>query len=127
MTLLGSDEANKGYLDSSVKRKSMKKARTPAAEDEMLPEYDFSGAVRGKYYRRFGESSNVVVLDPDVSKAFPNAASVNEALRTLASVARRSVGVARRASSPPRRPNKRMQELTRSAKARRRGPRSKKR
>ena len=42
----------------------------------MLPEYDFSGAVRGKYYKRFQQSSNVVVLDPDVSKAFPNAASV---------------------------------------------------
>jgi len=85
----------------------MKKAKTVAADDDMLPEYDFSGAVRGKYYERFHRSSNVVVLDPDVSKAFPNAASVNEALRTLASVARRSVGVARRTSSPPRRPNKR--------------------
>jgi len=101
----------------------MKKAKTLAADDDMLPEYDFSGAVRGKYYERFRESSNVVVLDPDVSKAFPNAASVNQALRTLASVARRSVGVAHRASSSTRRPNKPMQ-LKRSAKARRRGPRS---
>jgi len=100
----------------------MKKAKTLAADDDMLPEYDFSGAVRGKYYERFRQSSNVVVLDSDVSKAFPNAAAVNRALRTLASVARRSVAVARRASSPSRRPNKRM--LTRSAKARRRGPRS---
>jgi hypothetical protein len=101
----------------------MKKAKTLAADDDMLPEYDFSGAVRGKYYERFRQSSNVVVLDSDVSKAFPNATAVNQALRTLASVARRSVGVARRTSSPSRRPNKRMQ-LTRSAKARRRGPRS---
>ena len=83
----------------------MKKARTAPADDDMLPEYDFSGAVRGKYYERFLRSSNVVVLDPDVSAAFPNAASVNEALRNLASVARRSV--ARRVSSPSRRPNKR--------------------
>lgn len=92
----------------------MKKARKPAAEDDMLPEYDFTGAVRGKYYQRFRTSSNVVVLDPDVSAAFPNAASVNEALRSLAAVARRSVRVARRASTVARRPNNRMQ-LTKSA------------
>ena len=84
----------------------MKKARTPVAEDDMLPEYDFTGAVRGKYYKRFLASSNVVVLDPDVSAAFPNAASVNDALRGLATVARRSVRVARKASSVARRPNK---------------------
>ena len=80
----------------------------------MLPEYDFTGAVRGKYYQRFRASSNVVVLDPDVSAAFPNAASVNEALRSLATVARQSVRVARRASTVARRPNNRMQ-LTKSA------------
>ena len=93
----------------------MKKTRKPAAEDDMLPEYDFTGAVRGKYYQRFRASSNVVVLDPDVSAAFPNAASVNEALRSLATVARRSVRVARRASTLARRPNNRRQELTKSA------------
>ena len=96
-------------------------SKAPAADQEMLPEYDFSGAVRGKYYERFRQSSNIVVIDSDVSAAFPNAASVNAALRTLASVARRSV--ARRASTRPRRPNKRMQQ-TRSATAKRRGPRS---
>jgi hypothetical protein len=91
----------------------------------MLPEYDFTGAVRGKYYERFKASSNVVVLDPDVSAAFPNAESVNQALRSLASVARRSVRVTRRSSSVARRPNTRMQELTRSAhRQRKRGPRS---
>jgi hypothetical protein len=85
----------------------MKKAKSPGANDDMLPEYDFSGAVRGKYYERFRKSSNVVILDPDVSEAFPNAASVNEALRSLASIARRSVPVARRASSPSRRDERR--------------------
>jgi len=99
----------------------MKKVKTPPEDDDMLPEYDFSGAVRGKYYERFRQSSNVVVLDPDVAEAFPNADSVNAALRTLASLARKSVP--RRASSRPRRPNKRVQ-LTRSPKARRRGPHS---
>lgn len=54
--------------------------------DEMRPEYDFdySTAVRGKYYRRLlKEGANVVVLDPDVAKAFRDSAAVNEALRSL--------------------------------------------
>jgi hypothetical protein len=99
----------------------MKKVKSQAGDDDIRPEYDFTGAVRGKYYERFRQNSNVVLLDPDVSEAFPNSASVNQALRALASVARKSVQVMRRPSSPQRRPNKRM--LTRSAKARRRGPR----
>ena len=81
----------------------MKKAKTKA-DDGMLPEYDFSGAVRGKYFDRVREASNVVVLDPDVSAVFPNAAAVNDALRSLASVAKRSVSAgAKRPSSAGRR------------------------
>jgi hypothetical protein len=61
------------------------KANKPPS-DELLPEYDFdySKAVRGKYYRRLlEEGSNVIVLDPEISKAFRDSASVNEALRSL--------------------------------------------
>ncbi|MBD1825455.1 hypothetical protein H6F51_23580 [Cyanobacteria bacterium FACHB-DQ100] len=57
-------------------------------DDEMLPEYDFSGGVRGKYYEAFKKSSNVVVLDPDVAEVFRDSASVNEALRLLAKIAK---------------------------------------
>ena len=64
-----------------------------ASEPEMRPEYDFSGAVRGKYYRRYVESSNVVVIDPDVHERFKNAAAVNEALRTLIRAAGREQGL----------------------------------
>ena len=63
--------------------KTMRPKVLRAEEPEMRPEYDFSGAVRGKYYRRYRESSNVVVIEPDVHKKFRNAAAVNEALRTL--------------------------------------------
>jgi hypothetical protein len=56
----------------------MKKPRKPAAE-AMRAEYDFSNAVRGKYYERFHAGSNLVLLEPDVSAAFPDAASVNQA------------------------------------------------
>ena len=53
---------------------------------QMRAEYDFdySTAVRGKYYKRLlKEGSNVVVLDRDVAKAFPDSASVNKALRSV--------------------------------------------
>ena len=104
-------------------RMGLTQIKSQVADYGMRQEYDFTGAVRGKYYERFHQSSNVVLLEPDVSAAFPNSASVNQALRTLASVARKSTRVMRRPPSPQRRPNKRMQEPTRSAKARRRGPR----
>lgn len=62
------------------------KARSPAAPDDMRPEYhfDYSTAIRGKYYRRLlKEGANVVVLEPEVAKVFRSSAAVNEALRSL--------------------------------------------
>ena len=55
--------------------------------DDMLPEYDFSNAVRGKYYQQYRQGTNVVLLDPDVAEVFPNATAVNDALRLLVAVA----------------------------------------
>ena len=49
----------------------------------MLPEYDFSGGVRGKYVARYRRAVNVVVLDRDVWKEFPDSQQVNDALRKL--------------------------------------------
>ena len=63
----------------------MKKAsRKPT--DELRPEYkrsDFGTLVRGKYAQRVIAATNVVVLDPQVAKAFPNDRAVNKALRGL--------------------------------------------
>lgn len=59
-------------------------------EDELLPEYDFSkmtGGVKGKYAERYKAGINLVLLEPDVAKAFPTAESVNEALRLLMQIA----------------------------------------
>jgi hypothetical protein len=61
---------------------------TVVGEDEMRPEYDFSGGVRGKYYEAYKRSTNIVVLDPDVAGVFPDSASVNEALRLIAKIAK---------------------------------------
>lgn len=51
--------------------------------DEMLDEYDFSNGIRGKYSKAYENSVNIVKLDKDVTKFFPDTKSVNEALRTL--------------------------------------------
>lgn len=51
--------------------------------DEMRPEYDFSGGVRGKHYRAYQEGTNLILLDPDVSEIFKDSESVNHALRLL--------------------------------------------
>ena len=54
--------------------------------DEMRSHYDFSGGIRGKYARRHAEGTNVVVLDPDVARLFPNGEAVNETLRAVAEI-----------------------------------------
>ena len=46
-------------------------------------EYDFSQGERGKYARRYAQGTNVVVLEPDVAKAFPNSKVVNISLRGI--------------------------------------------
>ena len=80
-----------------------KLSRQKTEDDEMLPEYDFSGGVRGKHYqayrrgyqviihkadgttevRDFALPEGTVVLDPDVREYFPDAAAVNRTLRAL--------------------------------------------
>ncbi|MBN2824396.1 MAG: hypothetical protein JXQ76_03650 [Campylobacterales bacterium] len=52
-------------------------------DNEMLEEYDFSKGVQGKYAKAYQEGVNIVKLDSDVTKFFPDAKSVNEALRTF--------------------------------------------
>ncbi len=66
----------------------MKKSRSPS--DEMRAEYereDLGPLVRGKYAARYAKATNVVVIDPALTKAFPNSEAVNEALRGLLSIA----------------------------------------
>jgi hypothetical protein len=49
----------------------------------MRNEYDFSNGMRGKYARRYAQGTNLVVLEPDVAKAFPNSKVVNASLRKI--------------------------------------------
>jgi hypothetical protein len=63
----------------------MRKASKAEPDDELRPEYDFSslaGGVRGKYYKSYRAGANLA-LEPEVAKAFPTDAALNEALRTV--------------------------------------------
>jgi hypothetical protein len=57
--------------------------RDKSSRKQMRNEYDFSQGERGKYARRYAQGTNVVVLEPDVAKAFPNSKAVNVSLRGI--------------------------------------------
>ncbi len=59
-------------------------------DPDLLDEYDFSGGVRGKYAQRYAEGTNVVVIDPDVAEYFPDHDTVNESLRGLIAIIKKS-------------------------------------
>jgi len=83
------------------------KAKSRTNPDDMRPEYDFdySMAVRGKYYRRLlKEGANVAVLDPDLAEAFRTSAAVNEALRSLLQVSESTRRLTARPGGPSRAP-----------------------
>jgi hypothetical protein len=70
------------------------KRKESELEDEMRPEYDFSKMKivgRGIYRERYRSGTNLVLLEPDVRKAFPDDESINDALRVIAKVAKRLV------------------------------------
>jgi hypothetical protein len=55
--------------------------------DDLRPEYDLKellkGGVQGKYADRYREGTNLVLLAPDMARAFPTEEAVNEALRLV--------------------------------------------
>ena len=74
--------------------------------DELRPEYDLrslKGVVRGKYYQRALTGTNLVLLEPDVARAFPDSNSVNRALRLLRDVASKSARRTRKGANGRRR------------------------
>lgn len=73
--------------------------------DEMRAEYrreDLGAIVRGKHATRYAKASNVVVIDPALTKAFPNSKAVNEALRGLLALATLTTRSKTRAKPPAR-------------------------
>jgi hypothetical protein len=75
--------------------------KTVNDNDEMRSEYkreDLGVGVRGKYYEAYQESHNLVLLKPEVAKAFPNEEAVNEALLSLFKLAQASVSLTKGSS-----------------------------
>ena len=68
----------------------MSRGDKSASQEDMRPEYDIRGGVRGKYYQRYLAGTNVVLLERDVAEVFRDSDSVNRALRLLLSVAKAS-------------------------------------
>jgi len=64
--------------------------------DEMRKEYkreDLGKGIRGKHFEEYKKGTNLVLLSPDVAAAFPDDASVNDALRSLMKIARQTTGL----------------------------------
>ena len=82
---------------------NMKKALAKKNSDDLRPEYDLSklkGGVRGKYYRKASAGTNLVLIEPELADLFPDAESVNRALRLLADTAASATGEIRQPGKP---------------------------
>ena len=86
----------------------MKKASTKMAEtkvtDQEIPELkrsELGVGVRGKYLKHFAQGSNVVVLQPEIQKAFPTSEAVNKALASMLAFAQEARGLTSRTGRTP--------------------------
>lgn len=96
------------------------KKRTDKFADDLRPEYDLkklTGRVRGKYYKRATAGTNLVLIEPDIARAFPDSQAVNDALRVLVDVATAKARLPN--SNRNKRPNKQQQLASRVKRARR--------
>jgi len=69
--------------------------------DELRPQYrreDLGPGVRGKYFESYRKGTNLVLLSPDVAKAFPTENAVNDALRSLIEIAQKTTGLTKRST-----------------------------
>jgi hypothetical protein len=93
-------------LDLKDRATLAKKKDREAVKDELRAEYkrsDFpEGLVRGKYSKHMRESSNIVVLKPEVAQVFPNGDAVNTALLSLIELAQQSTGLTRSSTGAPK-------------------------
>ena len=82
------------------------KKTTPTLTDDLRPEYDFAsmkGGVSGKYVRRARAGTNIVLIEPEVTEAFPTEQAVNEALKGVLNTTRavrRTGGLPNKALQP---------------------------
>ena len=82
----------------------MKKASTKMVDQDMpeLKRDQLGKGVRGKHLKQFTQGSNVVVLQPEIQKAFPTSEAVNKALASMLAFAQETQGLTGRSSRAPR-------------------------
>ncbi len=82
----------------------MRKVSTPKDEQDIpeLKREQLGIGVRGKYFKHIAQGSNVVVLQPEIQKAFPTSAAVNHALASMLAFAQEAQGFAGKAKRPSR-------------------------
>jgi hypothetical protein len=73
----------------------MKKRKSAERTSDVRAEYDFSHGVRGKYANRYTEGNNLVLIDPDLLRVFPDSDAVNDALHALAGIIRKRSAIGR--------------------------------
>ena len=74
-------------------------------DDQDIPELkrdQLGKGVRGKYFKNFTRASNVVVLQPEILKAFPTSEAVNKTLASMLAFAHETQDLAGRSGRPPR-------------------------
>jgi hypothetical protein len=84
----------------------MRKELAKRGDDDLRSEYDLAslkGGVRGKHYKQATAGTNLVLLEPDVARAFPDSRSANRALRLLQEVATKSSRSSRKLTAVRRR------------------------
>jgi hypothetical protein len=92
-------------MATSENADNMKKAAKSRENDDLRPEYDLSTLgpmLRGKYYRQAVEGANLILIEPELARVFPDSKSVNRALRLLMETAEASAAPQRR-SAPSKR------------------------
>ena len=80
------------------------KKRSTSKDDPDIPELkreQLGVGVRGKYYNQFMQGSNVVVLQPEIQKAFPTSEAVNKALASILAFTQETQSITH-AKHPPR-------------------------
>jgi hypothetical protein len=90
-----------------MRGKNMKDRKNSKVVAEMRAEYnfDYSKAVHGKYQKSLlKQGSNVVVLEPDIARAFQDSTSVNEALRSLLELTHSTERLTKHSTATPKKP-----------------------
>ena len=68
-------------MKKATKKRSVRNDTRKVIADDMRPEYDFRGGIRGKYGGRYAEGTNLILLDPGLAAEFPDSRSVSRALK----------------------------------------------